>query len=74
MSDLKPILKEVIKVFNSYFVTNTDVMSPDVKEIMANPEDRKKYFDAINALKSGKEEEVKIELSTKRKMTLTLNH
>ncbi|MFC0264543.1 hypothetical protein [Fontibacter flavus] len=74
MSDLKPILKEVIKVFNSYFVTNTDVMSPDVKEIMANPEDRKKYFDAINTLKSGKEEEVKIELSTKRKMTLTLNH
>ena len=74
MSVLKSILKEVIKVFNSYFVTNTDVMSPDVKEIMSNPEDRKKYLEAINALKSKEMEEVKIKLSTKKEMTLTLNH
>ncbi|TVP42764.1 MAG: hypothetical protein EA341_19190 [Mongoliibacter sp.] len=73
MSVIKPILKEVVKVFHSYFVTTTDVMSPDVKEIMANPEDKKKYFDAIEKLKSG-EEEVKIKLSTKKEMTLTLNH
>lgn len=57
-----------------YFVTNTDVMSPDVKEILAHPEDRKKYLDAINTFKSGEKEEVKIRLSTKSEMTLTLNH
>ncbi len=65
---------EVGKVFNSYFVTNTDVMSQDVKEILAHPEDRKKYLDAIEKLKSEKKEEVEIELSTKKKITLTLNH
>ncbi|MFD2200562.1 hypothetical protein [Shivajiella indica] len=67
-------MKELVKVFNSYLVSNTDVMSPEVKEIMANPEDRKKYLEAINTLKSKEAAEVKIKLSTKKEMTLTLNH
>lgn len=70
---LKNSVNLAVMVFNQYFSTSTDVISPEVKKIMTNPGDREKYFNAINDLKTHKTDKVDLEFSDKKKMTLTLN-
>ncbi len=60
-------IKRVIKTF---FSSDLDVMSDEVREILSNPEDAKIYRDAVNQIEKGKEKEVTITLSNKNQLTL----
>ena len=64
-------IKDAIKsVIRTLFVPDMDVMSDEVRQILANPEDAKKYKEAINDLAKGEKKEVTIELSNKTQLTL----
>ncbi|GAB2784402.1 hypothetical protein GCM10027275_30740 [Rhabdobacter roseus] len=51
-------------VFETTFSTDMDIMSPEAKQIMSNPEDKKKYIEAIESLRDTSGQEKTIELST----------
>lgn len=65
-------LIEAGKVLNDFFNSDTDVMSKDIKKIMSNPEDKKKYLEAIKQLKVDNKKSAEVTFSNKEKMTLTL--
>ena len=69
MSILMQIQSAVRSVLDSYFSSDMDVMSTEAKEIFSNPDDRKKYLEAVKRL-SGSSHEEKIILSTKEEITL----
>tara|TARA_R110002124_G_scaffold89436_1_gene228552 strand:- start:515 stop:727 length:213 start_codon:yes stop_codon:yes gene_type:complete len=56
--------RAILDVFESLFVSDMDVVSPEAKKIIANPEDRKLYIDAVERLKKGEVQEETIKLST----------
>lgn len=76
MSFLFRILKNAKEVVNTYLLTNDQLLSSDIQEILENPEDRKIYFQAIDDLKDPKKQvkEVDLELSNHKKITISLNH
>lgn len=76
MSLLFRILKNAKEVVNTYLLTNDQLLSSDIQEILENPEDRKIYFQAIDDLKDPKKQikEVDLELSNHKKITISLNH
>lgn len=67
-------LGSVFEVFTDYFVTDTELMSPEIKKIMSNPNDKTVYLNAIKELKVGEKKVVDIKLSDKKNMKLTLNN
>jgi hypothetical protein len=55
--------------FKTFFTSDLDVMSEEVRKILSNPEDAKKYKNAIGEIEKGKSE-VTIELSDSTTLTL----
>jgi len=51
MSILREINISIQNVLETFFGSDTEVMSNKVKDILAHPEDRKKYLEAIEQLK-----------------------
>jgi hypothetical protein len=76
MSLITRILKEAKNVIATYFFSQEQLLSTDIQKILENPEDRKKYFEAIDQLKDSAKniKEVDLELSNHKKITLSLNH
>ena len=64
MNVILDIRNAVLEVITSFFRSDMDIVSPEAKEIMSNPADRKKYVDAVEKLKSGDQEKITIDLST----------
>lgn len=62
-------------VLETFFGSDTDVMSNRVKDIMANPEDRKSYLEALERLKKledeGKQGTETVKLSNNEELELT---
>ncbi|ACT95423.1 hypothetical protein [Dyadobacter fermentans] len=52
------IWNSVLAVLESIFSSDTDVVSSEAKEIMANPKDREIYVDAVEKLKPGKSDTI----------------
>jgi len=75
MSILEELNIAVHNVLDVFFASDTDVMSRKVKQIMANPEDKEKYLNALKAIKEMEEQGQRgaktITLSTAEKLTLT---
>lgn len=75
MSILEELNIAVHNVLDVFFASDTDVMSRKVKQIMANPEDKEKYLNALKAIKEmeeqGQQGAKTITLSTAEKLTLT---
>jgi len=75
MTLLKELSTNMLSVLDTFFGADTDVMSNKVKEIMANPDDRKNYLEALKTLKelekSGKKGTATVTLSNEEKITLT---
>jgi len=72
LSSIYLTIIEAKKVLNDFFNSDTEVMSQDIKNIMQNPEDRKKYLDAIKQLKVENKKRAEVTFSNNEKMTLTL--
>ncbi len=66
LSEFRNAVKNVLRTF---FASDLDVMSDEVREILSNPEDAQKYKDAVRQIESG-ETEVTIKLSGNRELTL----
>ncbi len=66
---LYQIKDAIINVMRTFFTSDLDVMSDEVREILSNPEDAKLYREAVNKIEKG-QNEVTIELSNKNKLTL----
>ncbi|MDB5019166.1 MAG: hypothetical protein JWQ28_293 [Pedobacter sp.] len=75
MSIIKELLISMRNVLETFFGSDTDVMSNRVREIMANPADKKKYLDALERLRKleneGKPGVEKIKLSNNEELELT---
>jgi hypothetical protein len=75
MTLLKELSTNMLSVLDTFFGANTDVMSNKVKEIMANPNDRERYLNALKNLKeleqSGKQGTETVTLSNEEEITLT---
>ena len=69
---IKLIVRAVGGALSSYFSSDMDVMSDEAKAIFSNEEDRKKYIDAVDALRDpkGSKEPITITLSNQEKITL----
>jgi len=63
------MLDSLIASIKLFFSDDLDVMSTEVREILANPRDAQKYISAINRIKNG-EQEVTITLSNQKEFTL----
>lgn len=57
------------RVMDTFLSSDLDVMSSEVRDILSNPEDAKKYKEAVTKIEKG-EKEVTIELSNNSKLTL----
>ncbi|RFZ92617.1 hypothetical protein D0C36_14470 [Mucilaginibacter conchicola] len=64
------IITLIRNVLGSYFSSDMDVMSDEAKKIFSNPDDRKKYIEAVEKLKGTTSKEETIILSTQEKITL----
>lgn len=75
MTIIKEITLSMRSVLDTFFGSDTDVMSDHVKEIMSNPNDRKSYLDALKRLKeleeNGQQGKETITLSNNQKLVLT---
>lgn len=75
MTLIKEITISMRNVLDTFFGSDTDVMSDRVKEIMSNPNDRKNYLDALSRLKElekkGEQGKEKITLSNNQELELT---
>lgn len=75
MTLLKELSINMLSVLDTFFGSDTDLMSNEVKDIMANPEDRKSYLKALENLKkmeeTGEHGTETITLSNKETITLT---
>jgi len=70
MEVIKIITRAMGSILGSYFISDMDVMSEEAKKIFANEEDRKKYIEAVEKLKSTDSKQETITLSTREKITL----
>lgn len=75
MNIIKKIWVAIRFVLKTFFGSGTEIMSDEVKEILANPIDKKKYLDALVKLRKlredGKQGTVKISLSSGEDIELT---
>lgn len=75
MSVLKELSWSFSSILNTFFGSDTDLMSQRVKDIMSNPSDKEKYFEALTKIKEyekeGKPGSVTITLSDNEELTLT---
>ena len=75
MTILKELSINMKNVLETFFGSDTDVMSNRVREILANPEDRKNYLEALERLRKleddGKHGIEKIKLSNDEDLELT---
>lgn len=75
MTILKELSISMKSVLETFFGSDTDVMSNRVKDIMANPEDRKSYLEALERLKKledeGKQGTETVKLSNNEELELT---
>jgi|GEM_PF-6160447 len=67
---LQHITDTLKEVLSALFVSDLDIMSEDVKKILANPEDAQKYKDALQQLGKNGVSEVTIKLSDHSELTL----
>jgi len=70
MTVIQQIKNAVGNVIETYFSSDLDVMSQEAKRILSNPEDKKKYMDAVEKLKNPEQKEVTITLSNHEEITL----
>lgn len=75
MTIIKEITISMKNVLSTFFGSDTDVMSDRVKEILSNPEDKKRYLEALSKLKEfeekGEQGKQTITLSNNQKLELT---
>jgi len=75
MTIIKEISISMKSVLDTFFGSDTDVMSDRVREIMSNPDDKKNYLEALSKLKKleedGKQGKETITLSNNQKLELT---
>lgn len=75
MNIIKELSWSFGNVLDTFFGSDTDLMSQKVKEIMSNPRDRELYFRALGEIKElekkGQQGTKTITLSTNEKLTLT---
>lgn len=75
MTLIKELSTNMLSVLDTFFGSDTDLMSHKVKDIMANPEDRKSYLKALENLKkmeeTGEQGTETVTLSNKETITLT---
>jgi hypothetical protein len=69
MDVVKQIQYALGRVIEMFFYSD-DAMSAEAKEIFANPEDRKKYIEAVEKLKNTHSAKETIILSNKNEITL----
>lgn len=65
--EIKDAVRNMLK---SFFSSDLDVMSDEVRTILSNPVDAQKYKDAVKDIEEGRKTSVTIELSNKREITL----
>lgn len=70
MTVIQQIKNAVGNVIETYFSSDLDVMSHEAKRIMSNPEDKKKYLEAVEKLKNPEQKEITITLSNREEITL----
>lgn len=61
----------IVSILQNVFTSDLDVMSDEVRQILSNPEDAKKYREAVKELRDGEKDTVTIQLSDRRSLTLT---
>lgn len=73
------IIFSVSNVIATFFSSDMDVVSEDTKKVLANPEDKKRYIDAVSSLKEKKSKSnnndivsTEITLTNNSKIELTL--
>jgi hypothetical protein len=75
MNIIKELSWSFIDVLDTFFGSDTDLMSQRVKQIMSNPKDRELYFKALGEIKKleqeGKQGTKTITLSNDDELTLT---
>lgn len=75
MTIIKELSISMRNVLETFFGSDTDVMSSRVKDIMANPEDKKNYLDALKRLRKledeGRHGTEKVKLSNDEELELT---
>lgn len=64
MKVLRDIRSALWAILEPFLVSDMDVVSSEARRIMANPDDRKIYIDAVEKLKSGEVDRITIQLST----------
>ena len=64
---ISDVWRNVIKTF---FSSDLELMSDEVKQILSNPEDAEKYRNALKEIKEDSSKEVTIELSNHDHLTL----
>lgn len=69
MNTIKHFLKVMGTVADRYFASDMEVISPEARRILSNPDDKKKYLDAVERLKGQSKKET-IKLSTGETITL----
>jgi hypothetical protein len=67
LSQISEALKHVLKTM---FVSDNDVMSEEVRQILSNPDDARKYKAAINKMEKENLTSIRVELSGNRELTL----
>lgn len=76
MTVIRELAISMRNVLETFFGSDTEVMSSRVKDIMANPEDKKKYLDALEKLRKledeGKHGTEKVILSNDEELELTI--
>ena len=70
MEVINLITQRLVDILGSLFGSDMDVMSQDAKNIFANKEDRQKYIEAVEKLRSSDQKEETITLSNKETVTL----
>ncbi len=71
IESLKLCFETVGKVFQENF-PSSDIMSKEAREILSNPDDAKRYVEAIRRLHSGETKEELFERSNGKKIKLIL--
>jgi len=69
MSILQEIYHAVKVVFETYLPAENDLISPEVREILADPHDKQSYLDAIDNMRNGSTRET-ITLHNGKQLTL----
>ena len=67
---LVAVLSAIRNMLKMVFASDVDVMSDDVRNIMANPKDRETFMQAVDKMKQEQSSETTVTLSDKSTFTL----